>query len=145
MTEAIAEPIVETPMIQGEPKAKPFFTKENAKMYAAQAAIARKQAIADRQARLDAAKAFTELAPSEVYRQTRLAHVRSQLAKVDTELDELLDDPSADQSRLKAILEASKVLSEQERKLSNRPDPGSHRPSPAKRTKEQPTSYEPVD
>jgi hypothetical protein len=67
------------------------------------------------------------------------------MAKVDTELDELLSDPSADQSRLKAILEASKVLSEQERKLSNRPDPGSHRPSASKPKRSTPESYGPVE
>lgn len=145
MSEAIAEPIVETPMFQGKAKVKPFFTKENAKMYAAQAAEARKQAAIDREKRIEASKAVAELAPSELYRQTRLARVRAQMDKVDLELDELLNDPKADQSRLKAILEASKVLSEQERKLDNRPDPGSHRPTATKPKRSQPGDYGPVE
>ena len=90
-------------------------------------------------------KAAAIVEPSDSFRLNRLALVRSQLAKVDTELDELLDDPKADQSRLKAILEASKVLSEQERKLDNRPDPGSHRPSAAKTKRTTPENYGPVE
>lgn len=90
-------------------------------------------------------KACAIVEPSETYRLNRLARVRAQLAKVDSELDELLDDPKADQSRLKAILDASKALSEQERKLDNRPEPGSFRPSSHKSKPKAPDSYGPVE
>jgi hypothetical protein len=92
-----------------------------------------------------ALKAGAVVEPSETFRLNRLARVRAQLAKVDTEIDDLLDDPKADQSRLKVILEASKALSEQERKLDNRPEPGSFRPANSRTKPKTADTYGPVE
>ena len=140
-----------SPLINAEPE-QPKGTRLFNGAYAKEMAEKSRQVRKEREEQSEQAKlmvaalkAGAVVEPTETYRLNRLALIRSQLAQVDKEVSALLKDPKADQSRLKVILEASKALSKQEQELSGRPLPGSHRPSPAKRSKEQPTSYEPVD
>jgi len=151
--EAIAEHAIEQAqdsLNDALPKAKP--TKgQGTRLFCGSYAreMAQKSRIVRGQRKLEAEQAKEIVAqlkaePSQVYRLKRLELVRSQLAKADSELTELLDDPKADQSRLKAILDAVKVLSEQERKLDNRADPGSYRPRTPS-TKQPSTGFAPIE
>jgi hypothetical protein len=138
------EALAETPMKQGEGKAKPFFTKENAKLYAIQATEARKQAAIRRQEQLEKSKEVTALEPSELYRLNRLARIRAQLALVDSEIEKAIKEHKPDQNRLKSLVDAQIKLSQQEQKLDNRPDPGSYRPRTPS-TKQSSTGFAPIE
>lgn len=134
--QTIAEPLIN----QGKEKlVKPFFNSENARAYALKGVAARAQAKADHKRMIAEAKlallAQAEIQTPEAYRLSRLARIRSQLASVDSAIENCIKERKPDQSRLKGLVEAQARLADQEQKLSMRPLPGSHRPRTPKASK----------
>lgn len=98
-----------------------YFTKANAKAMAAKSHAAKAQRKADR------LKALADDAKPEPdsYRTERLARVRKQLSRLDSMMER-----ESDPQKLDRLASAQYRLSEQERILAGRPNPGSLRPKP---------------
>lgn len=109
------------------------FTKENAREMGRRGGIARKryvQLALERQTaeRLAIERAAENPLPPEQYLQTRIARIRAQLDR----LDEMLLDET-DPQKLSWLATCTAKLSEQERILAGRPNPGHLRPSAPRR------------
>jgi hypothetical protein len=117
-----------------------FFTKQNAAENAIKAHEARKQRLEAEQIQRDAeaANALTMQAPADDYRATTLARVRIQLDKIFNMM--LAED---DPAKIDRLASAQARLGEQERQLSNRPLPGSLKPT--SRSSKSRSDVEPIE